>query len=146
MRTRRIEIVATLLALSLIGLAAGVAALRSRPAEPMPVVAAPEPPKHPAAAQVKPSRGAELYGAECAMCHRPSRAIDGAGRYVEPDSRSALIDLLLTGAVDGEEGAHPDSGHLADADIATLADYLVEHWSGSPAPAFTMQEVAARRP
>lgn len=142
MRYRRIETVAYLLALALVGLAVAVAALRSRPAEPGPALA--PPPPSPAAA-TEPARGAELYRAECAACHRPSRPIDGADRYTEPDARAALIDLLLAGAIDGEPGAHPDAGHLGDADVAALAGHFLELWSGGDGPAVTPDQVAARR-
>ncbi len=144
MRSRQIEVAALLIVLALVALAAGVAALRSRtPADAeIPAAAGRAEP-----AGVEPGRGAAVYRAECAACHPRAAEVAGSARYAAPGGREALIDLLLAGAVAGDEGAHPDFAHLGDADLAALAGHLLVEWAAPPGAGspITSEEIAARR-
>lgn len=149
MRSRQIEAAALAIVFVLVALAALVATVRSRGPAADEAAAGVEPGRAEPAA-VEPGRGAAVFEAECAACHPRAREVPASARYSRSGGREALIDLLLGGAVAGDEGAHPDFAHLDDADLAAVASHLLAEWSGDGAPSeagppIESEEVAARR-
>lgn len=72
------------------------------------------------------SRGAELYGRHCAMCHGPGGrpALPGAPDFTRP---TALLkpDTVLLAAVRTGRGAMPGyQGQLRDREILDIVGYL----------------------
>jgi cytochrome c oxidase cbb3-type subunit III len=89
----------------------------------------------------KPTRGAELYGRMCAVCHGANGEgykADQAPRLAQPDFQAAVSDPYLREAIkDGRTGttmsawSNGRGGPLSDQDVEELIQFL-RTWSHGP--------------
>jgi len=115
------------------------------------------------AAQAAAPSGADIFAANCALCHQP----DGAGapglapalagtlsRFAgTPGGRIYLSQILVSGmAGQIETQGHPFRGlmpsfadKLNDAEMAAVIGYVLGHFNAVPAPVVLPADVAAAR-
>jgi nitrite reductase (NO-forming) len=105
-----------------------------------------------------PSRGASLYGANCAACHQPTGAglpgafppLKGDPAVLNPDPATQLGTILHgahgvpIGGVTYPSPMPPFAATLNDADIADIANYERSSW-GNQGKLVTAEQVKAER-
>lgn len=93
-------------------------------------------------------RGEKLYGANCAVCHKPDgkgagpiKALDGSP-IVQDADKGKQIAVLLNGAANG---AMPSWKALSDTEIAAVITYTKNSWSNKTNQLVQPAEVQAVR-
>jgi cytochrome c oxidase cbb3-type subunit 3 len=99
----------------------------------------------------KPTRGAELYGRMCAVCHGANGEgykADQAPRLAQPDFEASVTDEYLREAItNGRMGTTMSAwfngrgGPLSRADIDEVIKFLRTSWSKGPRPALDERAV-----
>ncbi len=94
------------------------------------------------------ARGAQVYAANCAVCHLPTgkgggsiKALDGSPTVLDAD-KVKQIHVLLNGQ---NNGAMPSWKQLSDTEIAAVITYTKNHWSNATGQIVQPTEVAALR-
>ena len=94
------------------------------------------------------ARGAQVYAANCAVCHLPTgkgggsiKALDASPVVLDAD-KAKQIHVLLNGQ---NNGAMPAWKQLSDTEIAAVITYTKNHWSNATGQIVQPSEVAALR-
>ena len=94
------------------------------------------------------ARGAQVYAANCAVCHLPTGK--GGGPIKPLDASPVVLDadklkqvhVVLNGQ---NNGAMPAWKQLSDTDIAAVVTYTKNHWSNATGQIVQPADVAAQR-
>jgi cytochrome c oxidase subunit 2 len=93
-------------------------------------------------------RGAKVYAANCAVCHRPDgkgagpiKPLDGAAVVLDAD-KAKQIAVLLNGQ---NNGTMPSWKTLSDTEIAAVITYTKNNWSNKTGQIVQPAEVVAAR-
>ena len=94
------------------------------------------------------ARGAQVYAANCAVCHLPTGK--GGGPIKPLDASPVVLDadklkqvhVVLNGQ---NKGAMPAWKQLSDTEIAAVVTYTKNHWSNATRQIVQPADVAAQR-
>ena len=93
-------------------------------------------------------RGAKVYAANCAVCHKPDgkgagpiKALDASAVVLDAD-KAKQIAILLNGA---NNGAMPACKGLSDTEIAAVITYTKNNWSNKTGQIVQPAEIVAAR-
>ncbi len=94
------------------------------------------------------ARGAKVYAANCAVCHKPDgtgagpiKAVDGSPIVLDAD-KAKQIDVLLNGRLNG---AMPAWKQLSDTEIAAVITYTKNSWSNKTGQIVQPADIVAAR-
>ena len=94
------------------------------------------------------ARGEKIYGANCAICHKPDgkgagpiKPLDGSA-IVQDADKSKQIDVLLNGRLNG---AMPSWKALSDTEIAAVITYTKNNWSNKTGQIVQPADIVAAR-
>ncbi len=94
------------------------------------------------------ARGAKVYTANCAVCHKadgtgagPIKALDGSAIVTDADKAKA-IDVVLNGR---NNGAMPAWKALSDTEIAAVVSYTKNNWSNKTGQIVQPADITAAR-
>ena len=94
------------------------------------------------------ARGAQVYAANCAVCHLPTgkgggpiKPLDASPVVTDPD-KLKQVHVVLNGQ---NNGAMPAWKQLSDTEIAAVVTYTKNHWSNATGQIVQPAEVAAQR-
>jgi cytochrome c oxidase subunit II len=94
------------------------------------------------------ARGAKVYAANCAVCHKPDgsgagpiKALDKSALVLDAD-KAKQINILLNGAANG---AMPAWKGMSDTDIASVITYTKNAWSNKTGQIVQPAEIVAAR-
>jgi cytochrome c oxidase subunit 2 len=92
-------------------------------------------------------RGAKVYGANCAVCHKPDgkgagpiKPLDGSAKVLDADKLVQLKVLL-----NGQNNVMPSWKQLSDTEIAAVMTYTKNNWSNKTGQTMQPSEVLAAR-
>ena len=92
-------------------------------------------------------RGAKVYAANCAVCHKPDgkgagpiKALDGSAKVLDADKLVQLKVLL-----NGQNNAMPAWKQLSDTELAAVMTYTKNNWSNKTGQTMQPSEVLAAR-
>jgi cytochrome c oxidase subunit 2 len=92
-------------------------------------------------------RGAKVYAANCAVCHKadgkgagPVKALDGSAKVLDEDKLVQLKVLL-----NGQNNVMPSWKQLSDTEIAAVMTYTKNNWSNKTGQTMQPSEVLAAR-
>ena len=94
------------------------------------------------------ARGAQVYAANCAVCHLPTgkgggpiKPLDASPVVTDPD-KVKQVHVVLNGQ---NNGAMPAWKQLSDTEIAAVVTYTKNHWSNATGQIVQPADVAAAR-
>jgi len=94
------------------------------------------------------ARGAKVYAANCAVCHRPDgkgagpiKPLDGSA-IVQDADKNKQIEVVLAGRLNG---AMPSWKALSDTDLAAVITYTKNNWSNKTGQIVQPADVVAAR-
>jgi len=94
------------------------------------------------------ARGAQVYAANCAVCHLPTgrgggpiKPLDASPVVTDPD-KLKQVHVVLNGQ---NNGAMPAWKQLSDTEIAAVVTYTKNHWSNATGQIVQPADVAAAR-
>jgi len=94
------------------------------------------------------ARGEKIYGANCAVCHKPDgkgagpiKALDGSA-IVQDADKAKQIDVLLNGRLNG---AMPAWKTLSDTELAAVITYTKNNWSNKTGQIVQPADIVAAR-
>jgi cytochrome c oxidase subunit 2 len=94
------------------------------------------------------ARGAQVYGANCQVCHQATgkgagnvKPLDGSP-VVQDADKTKQLEVVLNGR---NNGAMPAWKQLSDTEIAAVVTYTKNHWSNATGQIVQPKEVAALR-
>ena len=94
------------------------------------------------------ARGAQVYAANCAVCHLPTgkgggpiKPLDASPVVIDPD-KLKQVHVVLNGQ---NNGAMPSWKQLSDTEIAAVITYTKNHWSNATGQIVQPADVAAAR-
>ena len=94
------------------------------------------------------ARGAQVYSANCQVCHQPNgkgggnvKPLDGSP-VVQDADKTKQLEVVLNGR---NNGAMPAWKQLSDTEIAAVVTYTKNHWSNATGQLVQPKEVAALR-
>jgi cytochrome c oxidase subunit 2 len=94
------------------------------------------------------ARGAQVYAANCAVCHQangkgagPIKPLDGSAKVLDAD-KLVQVQVLLKGQ---NNGAMPSWKALSDTEIAAVITYTKNHWSNQTGQLVQPAEVKLAR-
>ena len=94
------------------------------------------------------ARGAQVYGANCQVCHQANGKGGGNVKplddspIVQDADKTKQLDVVLNGR---NNGAMPAWKQLSDTEIAAVVTYTKNHWSNATGQIVQPKEVAALR-
>jgi cytochrome c oxidase subunit 2 len=94
------------------------------------------------------ARGAQVYGANCQVCHQATgkgggnvKPLDGSA-IVQDADKAKQLEVVLNGR---NNGAMPAWKQLSDTEIAAVVTYTKNHWSNATGQVVQPRDVAALR-